>query len=74
MRIIRSVLPHITVIISGVFIVLLILEDYNPAMNFINNHVSLGLLWAFCILTILNSIIIIASNRKAWRGKNEKDR
>jgi hypothetical protein len=69
MRIIRSVLPHITIILSGIFIVLLILDNYNPTMNFLSNPVSTYLFWAYCILSIINSIIIVAVNRKAWKEK-----
>jgi len=72
MKMIRSVLPHILVVLSGVFIVFLVLDGYNPTMNFINNPVSLKLFWAFCILSILNSAIIIVLNRKEWRKKNEE--
>ena len=71
MKKIKSIFPHIMIILSGIFIVLLILEDYNPAMNFIINPVSLKLLWAFCILTMLNSGIHIALNRREW--KQQKD-
>lgn len=72
MGIVRSVLPHLIIILSGVFIIFLILDDYNPTMNFINNAVSIKLFWIFLILSILNSIIIIISNRKDWREKNKK--
>jgi hypothetical protein len=67
MKMLRSILPHIVVIISGIFMTFLVLDGYNPTMEFVGNPVSLKLLWAFCILSILNSVIIIASNRKKWR-------
>jgi len=73
MKIIRSVLPHILIILPGIFVFFLVLDEYNPTMNFINNPVSLKLFWAFCILSILNSVIIIASNRKEWRERNKKE-
>jgi hypothetical protein len=68
MKMLKSVLPHIMIIIAGIFIVFLILDQYNPTMNWINNSVSLNLFWAFCILTIINSIMLIASNRKQVEG------
>lgn len=74
MKVIRSILPHIMIIISGIFVVFLILDGYNPTMNFINNPVSLKLLWTFCILSALNSVITITSNRNEWREKHEKER
>jgi hypothetical protein len=72
MNIIRGVLPHIIIVLSGIFMIFLILDNYNPTMNFINNTVSIKLFWIFLILSIVNSIIIIVSNRKAWREKNKK--
>jgi uncharacterized membrane protein (DUF485 family) len=69
MNLIKSLLPHITVILSGIFVVFLILNSYNPTMNFLTNPVSLKLFWVLCILSIVNSIITIVSNRKAWRDE-----
>lgn len=57
MKIVKSMLPHILIILAGIFMVFLILDDFNPTMNFISNSVSNKLFWAFCILTIINSII-----------------
>jgi hypothetical protein len=67
MNIIKTILPHIIVILAGIFIVLLILDDYNPTMNFINNTVSMKLFWVFCILSIINAALLIVRNRKEWR-------
>jgi hypothetical protein len=40
-------------------------------MDFVNNPASLKLLGAFCILSVVHSIITIASNRKTWRENNK---
>lgn len=69
MNIIKSLLPHILIILSGIFIVFLILNSYNPTMNFITNPISLMLFWGLCIIAIINAIINIRANRKAWRNK-----
>jgi hypothetical protein len=73
MNIIKSILPHIIIILSGIFLVFLILDNYNPTMNFINNTISIKLFYIFCVLSIVNSIITIASNRKALRKKLSKE-
>ncbi len=70
MKQLRSILPHIMIIMSGIFIVFLILDNYNPTMNFIDNPVSLKLFWCFCLLTIVNAGITIAANRKEWKQKH----
>lgn len=72
MNILRSILPHIIIILSGIFLTFLILDDYNPTMNFINNTVSNKLFWIYCILSIINSIVTIAFYRKEWRKNSKK--
>lgn len=72
MTIMKSIFPHMMIVLAGIFITFLVLDGYNPTMNFINNTVSLKVLWAFCILTIVNSIMIIRSNRKQNSRKEEK--
>ena len=67
MNIIRNIVPHIIIILSGIFIVFLILDNYNPTMNFISNTISIKLLWVFCILSIVNSVFLVISSRKAFR-------
>ncbi|WFR58505.1 hypothetical protein QA584_05385 [Anaerocolumna sp. AGMB13025] len=67
MNIIKNILPHIIIILSGIFIIFLILDNYNPTMNFINNTVSIKLFWIFCLLSIINSILAIATNRKIFK-------
>lgn len=73
MNMIRNILPHIIIILAGIFIVFLILDNYNPTMNFIGNTISIKLFWIFCILSIVNSVMIVISNRKAFRKKNERE-
>lgn len=70
MNIIKNILPHIIIILAGIFIVFLILDNYNPTMNFINNNISIKLLWVFCILSIVNSVFLVISNRKAYRKED----
>ncbi|MGB4661233.1 MAG: hypothetical protein WBI07_18820 [Mobilitalea sp.] len=72
MKIMKSILPHIMVILAGIFITFLVLDEYNPTMNFIDNPVTLKVLWIFCVLTIINSVMIISSNRRINSGKEEK--
>lgn len=67
MNIIKNILPHIIIILAGIFIVFLILDNYNPTMNFINNPISIKLFWVFCILSIVNSVMVVISNRRALR-------
>ncbi len=70
MNIIKNILPHITIILAGIFIVFLILDNYNPTMNFMGNTISNKLFWVFCILSIVNSVLLVISNRRAFRKED----
>ncbi len=61
-NIIDKLLPHISFILAIVFITFLILDQYNPMMNFINNDTSMKLLGIFCGVTLINSGVMIKKN------------
>ena len=69
----KATLPHLTLIFSLFFIVLTVLDYYNPLMRFIANPLSLTLLVFFCLIAILTSIFAIQDRRKCIRMQNEKD-
>lgn len=64
MKRINRILPHITIILAGMFIVFWILDILNPVMNFINRKASNKLLLIFCILAIITSIMNVYYERK----------
>ncbi len=71
MRQLKRVLPHLLFILSGIFIAFLILDEYNPTMNFINNNISIKLLWSFCLLSLLNSVVMMIDSRKDISENNK---
>ena len=50
-------ISHLTVILSLMFAVFLILDQFNPMMNFIDNPISRWLLAALCASGISQSIL-----------------
>ena len=44
-----GLISHLTVILGVMFLVFLVLDLFNPMMNFIDNPVSRWLLAAFCL-------------------------
>ena len=54
-------LSHITVILSLMFAVFLILDQFNPMMNFVDNGISRWLLAALCVSAAGQSI-------QYWKG------
>lgn len=62
-RIIRSI-PHITIILSVMFIIFWILDKYNPMMSFITSDLSNALLLVFCISSMITAIVAVVLERK----------
>ena len=48
---------HLTAILGMMFLVFLVLDQFNPMMNFIDNNISRWLLAAFCLSGISLSIL-----------------
>ena len=58
MKRLSKILPHITIILAGMFIVFWILDILNPTMNF---------MLAFCISAIITAILAVYYQRKSDR-------
>ena len=53
----KTILSHLTVILALMFLVFLILDQFNPMMNFIDNSISRWLLAALCLSGIGQSVL-----------------
>ena len=60
----RAILRHTTVILGLMFLVFLVLDQFNPLMNFIDNGISRWLLAALCVCGVLQSV-----GSAAWKGR-----
>lgn len=65
MKKILKVIPHLTFILSLIFITLLIFNKFNPAMDLLNNTISNYGEWVLGILTAINSVILIVKNHRS---------
>jgi amino acid transporter len=63
MRTFRSVFSHLSIIFSGVFITLTILNQYNPGMGFLTSMVSSVFILLYCLTVLTLAIATIADNR-----------
>ena len=52
-----GILTHVTVILALVFLVFLVLDQFNPMMNFVDNGISRWLLAALCASGVTQSIL-----------------
>ena len=60
----RGLLNHLTVIFGIMFLVFLVLDQFNPMMNFVDNGISRCLLAALCICGISRSILCWRNNER----------
>ena len=57
MRALHSVCSHLTVILSFMFAVFLVLDQFNPMMNFVDNSISRWLLGILCVSSVARSVL-----------------
>ena len=57
MRAFKTILTHLTMVLSLMFAVFLILDQFNPMMNFVNNDISRWLLAGLCASAMGQSIL-----------------
>lgn len=58
-----SLSNHLLITLSLTFLIFLVLHYYNARMGFLTNSISLSLLGAFCLLSIANSMRLLAGRR-----------
>ncbi len=59
----RALLPHACIILSLMFLIFLVLDSYNPMMNFVNNGISSVLLALLCACSLASGLRDIAQAR-----------
>ena len=63
----QNLFSHLTVILAIMFIVFLILDQFNPMMNFVNNQISIVLLICLSVLGIAQSILQWMNEERSYR-------
>lgn len=53
----RCFLPHLLIALALVLLVLLVTDQFNRPMNFINNNITKGGLLVFAVLSIIQSVL-----------------
>ena len=67
----HSACCHLTVILSVMFIVFLVLDQFNPMMNFIDNNISRWLLAGLCLSGAFQSVLHWGLSGPGKRGRQE---
>lgn len=60
----RRILPHISILLSNMYIVFFLIDRVNRAMAFIDNDLTKWLLLFASLISIGNAVFLIANERK----------
>ena len=63
----RKLLPHAAIILSGMYFVFFFIDRVNPAMAFIDHPLTKGLLFALGIVSVVNAVLVIRDDRARRR-------
>lgn len=70
----RKLLPHGAIILSGMYFVFFFIDKVNSPMAFINNDITKGLLFALCVISVVNALFLIRDDRRRVRQREERVR
>lgn len=61
MRLLVKTLQAVLIVLALMMMIFLVLDGFNPTMNFLRNGITKGLLWVFSLLSLANGLLIMAS-------------
>ncbi len=67
MKTIAKAIPHTGIILAGMLIVLVIVDQFNPAMGFLQNDGAKAVMLLLGIASIAGAIMLIALQRRIER-------
>lgn len=67
-------LQYAVIVLSLMMLVFLVLDGFNPNMNFLRNDITKALLWVYALLCLLDASFFMASliNGRMRTGKQKK--
>ena len=72
MRTFRNIFSHLSIIFSGMFITLTILNQYNPGMGFLTSTLSMVFIFLFCLSVIALAVSTILDNRRHAKHMHQR--
>ena len=73
LRALLAALPHATLVLSLMMLILFTIDRFNEAMAFLNNDLTKWILAVFCFLTLCLSVLTVlrdeARRKRERRGK-----
>ena len=61
MRLLVKVLQAVLIVLALMMMIFLVLDGFNPTMNFLRNGITKGLLWAFSLLALADGLLVTGS-------------
>ena len=61
MRLLVKALQAVIIVLAIMMMIFLVLDGFNPTMNFLRNSITKGLLWAFSLLALGNGVFVMGS-------------
>lgn len=61
MRLLIKTLQAVLIVLSIMMMIFLVLDGFNPTMNFLRNGITKGLLWLFSLLALGDGLLVMAS-------------
>lgn len=68
----RKLLPHAAIILSGMYLVFFLIDRVNSAMAFIDNRITKALLLALCAISVFNACLLIRDDRRRERAQQAR--
>lgn len=65
MKVLARILPHVTLVLSGMLLVFFVLDRYNPAMGYLDNPGERILLLVLAVTSIVNAVLLVACQRRS---------
>ena len=72
-RLLIKTLQAVIIVLSIMMMIFLVLDGFNPTMNFLRNGITKGLLWVFSLLALGDGLFIMVSiiNGRFRTGKKK---
>ena len=59
MRLFVKTLQAVLIVLSLMMMIFLVLDGFNPTMNFLRNGITKGLLWTFSLLALADGVLVM---------------
>ncbi len=70
----KTLAGHGSIVLTLMYVTLLIVDHYNPTMDFINNNVTKALLLVLSLFAVYDAVLVLSRERARVRRREQKRR